>query len=143
MLTGQKALAYTAGIVDGEGCIHLMKTKSRQYSIRVIVSNTNEWLIQWLKMEYGGVITKRQGKGKRKTVYRWTIATARAADFLTIILPYLMLKRSQAELALKFQANRATPAGYHRGKTKDKKVLDEAQYLLMKSYNKRGVDATV
>ena len=53
-------LAYTAGIVDGEGSIHIFKSKTKQGSagfkieMRVSVSNTNEYLCQWLKMQFGG-----------------------------------------------------------------------------------------
>ena len=49
-LNGKLLLAYIAGIIDGEGCIMIHSNL-----VRVAVKNTNEWLIKFLKMNFGGV----------------------------------------------------------------------------------------
>ena len=56
LLKGKQALAYTAGIIDGEGCICLDKHGKHGIELKVSVGNTKEWLLQWLKMQYGGNI---------------------------------------------------------------------------------------
>ncbi len=139
MLKGKYLLAYVAGIIDGEGCIHLMRTKSGQYSIKVVVVNTNEWLINWFHLQFGGSVSiHRQYSQKAKPAYQWVITTAKCNEFLNLIYPYLLLKKPQAELAMAFQRNRQ-PQYKHKKKSNESRTLDEAQYILMKSYNKRGI----
>ena len=70
-------LAYTAGIIDGEGCIFLSHIRRKngniQYCIRVTVSDTNEWLIHWLHFNFGGhiLLKKSAGKGGDKCKPQW------------------------------------------------------------------------
>lgn len=126
-----ETLAYTAGIIDGEGSIHIFKTKAKEMTtgfkleMRVSVSNTNEHLCQWLKTQFGGYIFPLKPH------------KANWSEFLEMILFYLQLKRPQAELAIKFQ-------GLYDAKNRsivgeDLQALREADYILMKSLNKKGV----
>ena len=138
-------LAYTAGIVDGEGSPHIFKTKAKEMTtgfkveMRVSVSNTNKQLCQWLKLQFGGcVFPLKPKKATWKLGYQWCLRANQASKFLEIILPYLQIKRPQAELAIKFQSlydakNRAIVG-------KDLQALREADYILMKSLNKKGVE---
>ncbi len=126
-----KDLSYTAGIIDGEGSICLIKRSTRYQKIflSVSVGNTNEWLIQWLKMQYGGDISTSKNK-TGSTMWHWDITRYKASNFLKLILPYLRIKRPQAELAIKFQARK------RKGPMADgQAVIQEAERLLMKSYN--------
>ncbi|GAI54865.1 unnamed protein product, partial [marine sediment metagenome] len=107
MHKSEAILAYTAGIMDGEGCIGLYKEKAAHYNlgynliVRVQIANTQEWLIRWLQMQFGGYITHQYDeRGNRKPLWQWRIAARKAAEFLKLILPYLYLKRSQAEIAI-------------------------------------------
>ncbi len=144
-IKGKLALAYVAGIVDGEGCICITTGKrvdhKRGYTtyLKVDVSNTNEWLIRWLKLSYGGYIGKRRAKALWKISWRWEIHHQKAADFLELILPYLQIKRPQAELAIFFQ--RAKRRGV--GLTDEEAAIQEAQRLLMGKYNKKGKEETL
>ena len=123
-------LAYTAGIVDGEGNICIRITSGKRLDMAVSVTSTDEWLCQWLKMQYGGSVHLMKAyKPNWKPGHRWWIASNQAANFLKLILPYLNLKRPQAELAISFQQNR-------RGKDV---AVSQAQRILMQSYNKKGV----
>jgi hypothetical protein len=56
-------------------------------------------------------------------------------SFLEVILPYLRLKKPQAELAIQFGKAR-TARGKH--KTDEQLAVEEAQLMLMRQYNKRG-----
>ena len=132
-------LAYTAGIIDGEGCIGIYprrnnKTGPRYFGLRVYVGNTNEWLIKWLWFNYGGSVLKRKVVDNCKEQWAWALADKKAYDFLKLIVPFLHIKRPHAELALKFHNN----SFFGRRRTDEDKVLEEAQYILMRSYNKRG-----
>jgi len=59
--------------------------------------------ILWLKQTFGGSLQLYPARGKRREVYHWTITTNNAATFLQLILPYLKVKKAQAEIALEFQ----------------------------------------
>ena len=57
----------------------------------------------------------------------------KSAEFLKLILPYLLIKREQAELAIMFQDEK------HYGHISEKEAaIKEAQRILMQTYNKRG-----
>ena len=117
-------LAYTAGIIDGEGCIYISK------------QSNDEWLCQWLKFTWGGSIYRIEPKKERWSIaWDWTIQTNQAYIFLKTILPYLQLKRQQAEIAIKFQEKKKR----YTYKTEGETAIEEVEYLLMKNlkHNKK------
>jgi len=148
MLKGKQVLVYTAGIIDGEGCIGIYshKNKSKRgftYDLIVSVWNTNPWLVQWLKMQYGGSALPRnqaweEANPNRKQQWKWAIYQNKAADFLRLILPYLQLKRPQAELAIAFQSKKGEYL-----KTGPQTVLLEADRILMAKMNKKGPESKI
>ena len=138
-------LAYIAGILDGEGCISICKQRDStrrmgvRYQLRILVANSEEWLLNWLKFSFGGRVYKaREADSTHKACWRWIIDSHQALEFLKLVYPYLHLKRGQVELALTFQ--QAKKRGYHtkKHKTDEEFALEEAQALLMKGLNKRG-----
>ncbi len=102
MTMGKTKLAYTAGVVDGEGCIYIGKTNAKDpqsdrkyYHMEVTVGNTNEWLIQWLKFNFGGkTYVKHPTLKNSKVSFTWVLSSNKAAEFLKLILPYLNLGNS-------------------------------------------------
>ena len=141
---GKAILAYTAGIIDADGCISIDKqrnsrNKKRGYALRlsVQVGNTKEWLPFWLKMQYGGSVCQHNSsKPEAKDYWNWNISSHKAVEFLKLILPYLQLKRPQAELGILFQK----PRNPRRGRllTDEQAAIEEAQLLLMRQMNQRG-----
>jgi len=136
-------LAYVAGIVDGEGCITLARTgirnsKNTSISLFVTVTNTNIWIIEWLKFAFGGTIytnRKRNETTNRKAVYTWGLYTLSALEFLKLIYPYLRLKKPQAEIAIKFLEMRGQKG--RRFNTEEQEI-GESQRIEMGKLNKRG-----
>jgi len=143
MLKGKTLLAYVAGVIDGEGTIYIGKHRKVKGSYKgpchwelvVAVSNTQFWLAEFLHLQFGGHIDYRMSKGNEKPSSRWTICAKEAMDFLKLILPYLQLKRPQTELAIEFQGRRNV-VGQHL--TSTQRVLDEANYIVMKTMNRKG-----
>ena len=136
-LKGRLLLAYTAGIFDGEGCIGIYRHKDKRlrkgfnYFLCVSIWSTNQWLIQWLKMNYGGCTLLRpkfseEAYTSKKPIWKWQLTARKAREFLELILPYLYLKRPEAELAISFQK-----ANSKRRKSEESLVLIEAQQILM------------
>jgi len=129
----KKNLAYIAGLFDGEGCISIYQKTDRSYHLGVELAMGFEYIPKWLRFAYGGYIgIAPAGKGGRKRPsYKWRLEDRAAESFIKSIVPYLIVKRAEAELALKFMQNRCSPSGYRR-KTPEQKVLQEAQRILMK-----------
>lgn len=98
-------LAYMAGLIDGEGYIALKRDHTAgcvTYAPVVRITNTSLEMLYWVQGRFGGYVghNKMSGNGKWKESYYWTVHHAKAASFLSIILPYLVVKRKQAELVI-------------------------------------------
>ncbi len=124
-------LAYMAGIFDGEGCVQIVKRTDRngQHSLRVSLEMANEYIPSLLKFHFGGSVHKRdlQSRGWQ-TQWHWVAVSNRAKLFIEAILPYLKLKRNEAELGLKFQSSMHTVGGRL---TDGEVAVREAQRILM------------
>lgn len=96
-------LAYIAGFVDGEGCVQISKNGSLSLSI----INTAHQTLTFIKrvLGCGSVAPRKQKVNKPQYVFR--VYGTSAAEVLTALLPYLIEKRPQAELALEFFKRRA------------------------------------
>ena len=139
-------LGYVAGIIDGEGCISIAKIRKSnrtggfEYNLRISVEHTNEWLIKWLQFNFeGSVHFRKRGSDKWKGTWAWQIAASKAAEFLLLILPYLKIKQSHAELALQFQKSKVIRCYRVCHKTDEELALEEARCALMHNFNKTGV----
>ncbi len=95
--------AYLAGILDGEGCIGTTRTgKQRTVTMRVTVANTDHEFLRALKAQYDGVLNLRSTGAKSRWKPFGSISwTHQAAHrILERALPYLIIKRAQALVAL-------------------------------------------
>jgi hypothetical protein len=135
-------LAYTAGIIDGEGNIGIYANNSNGnpvYRMRVRVSNTNTKIIFWLKDLYGGStgVNKVKSGHNWKPAWYWTISCNTALGFLEQIYPYLILKKEQAEIAIRYQKSKRKRLG--RKFNESELAVGQAERILMQKLNKRGV----
>jgi hypothetical protein len=105
-------LGYLAGIFDGEGSviINLGTTRHRgeghapAYQLQVTISNTHRGLMEWIHASLGGSLTAH--KFDRALVcHNWKMTDARAGEFLELLLPFLRVKREQAEVGIAFRAH--------------------------------------
>jgi hypothetical protein len=95
-------LAYVAGLVDGEGCIHLECSRTT-YRPRVTVgmSEIALPLLTELREEWGGSLyLQRKQTAKWAAAWTWHTGGPEAARLLRSIRPHLRLKTAQAEAAL-------------------------------------------
>lgn len=136
----KEVLAYTAGVVDSDGCITFYRRRRKSgdgyfYTIRVEVGNTNEWIVHWLRMQFGGSIARRKPRSEReKPLFRWYMVSRKAAEFIKLIEPYLQIKKPQAMIALEFQRHKRLGGAY---KPIDEiQVLEEAEHVAMQKINR-------
>jgi hypothetical protein len=107
-------LAYMAGIIDGEGSIGFYKNYINtihewHYNTRLSITNTDLALINWLQDTFSGkiyVIPPDKNHLGKKPVYRWHLNKKQEIlNLLIDILPYLRLKKLQAELVIDYISN--------------------------------------
>lgn len=105
-------LAWAAGIVDGEGCIciygrHGRVSKKGVHALQLIVNVTNTDPRMPIKMKeiFGGHLTgsvERRNNPRRRPCMVWTITGKPAGSALVKMMPYLVVKREQAEVAVAY-----------------------------------------
>lgn len=95
---------YIAGMIDGEGSIMLQKA-SNYSTIVVVIYNSQESLMNWLHGRLQGYVhINRSPKGTfayNKPRCMWRLTSTRCYELLRLVYPYLVLKRRQAELAMR------------------------------------------
>lgn len=106
--------SYLAGLIDGEGCISIIRSRRSKtdgktfyynYSLSVDIFNSSTVLMKWLIQNFGGVYYNRD----RKDDYKWKVANnwrpkgaANKKELLLSTLPYLIIKKEQAKIALAY-----------------------------------------
>ncbi len=140
----EREWAYTAGIIDGEGCISIgRRTKNRRYpiwSLSVLVANTDLRLLTWLRERLGGnLVTKKaplpEQNWKQQYQLQWTGDVARS--ILVAIEQDVVVKRAQLLLGLEFYAATLARISRHRYAPEEREHL-ERLYNAMRHLNTRG-----
>jgi hypothetical protein len=106
--------AYIAGFLDGEGTISLIKRTSGGNSLRVGFAQCEKGLaiFEWIKEITGiqaNIIQKRRTNELHANGYTINCHASVAEGLLKQLLPYLILKKPQAELVLDFQEKMRSP----------------------------------
>lgn len=102
---------YAAGFFDGEGhvsiCVaHSKQWKRKYYALHVVVVNTNLEVLLRLRDQFGGSIApKKLYAAHHKPSYRWRICSRQGLAFLEVVLPFLVVKKKEAEVAIEFQSS--------------------------------------
>jgi hypothetical protein len=110
-------IAYAAGFFDGEGNIAIAVNRKggargtyMVYNMRLGASQKDPEPLIWLRNRWGGSLTC-SAKGH----YHWQAFSLGALTFLRHLLPYLIVKRERAILAIEYQAHVARRG--RRGRT--------------------------
>lgn len=131
---------WLAAMIDGEGTIGIYKYSKHSYLVRLQVSNTSEELIDYLKEKYNRNKhgPYKQKEERRKDVFEWKCHSKEAIRLIKQIKPYLVIKREQAQLAIRawedtFRIN-------YRNREIPRYALDkrEEYYQQMKKLNQIG-----
>lgn len=104
---------YLAAMIDGEGCVCISKYRKNAnghpgYIVTVSVTNTKEKLMKWLIANFGGRYftqwrhSDERAKNKR-LIHTWRVSGRKNRETVLLgTIPYMLLKKEQALLALKF-----------------------------------------
>jgi len=105
--------AWMAGFIDGEGCLTISRQirkgrPSPAYRPYVTVANTNRSALEFFQSIYGGNIyhvheRRKDKQGKNwADAFDWYCPQPMIVKMLLDLMPYLRLKKRQAELIIEF-----------------------------------------
>ena len=101
-------LAYAAGVIDADGCLMFSKQRNNKrpqlyHRVNVRVISTDTRILDWFKNKFEGRVgTQNHARGNHKECWVWQIRDSSTEEFLSGILPYLVYKKDQAQICLKF-----------------------------------------
>jgi len=119
-------LAYMAGIVDGEGCFFMCKLPKKEgdgyttehYRGLLKIDNTDIRLLDWIDNTFSGTSSARcRSTSSRKferEVFTWNATGDRLLDLCEQILPYLIIKKEQCEIMIRFRKTYTAKLGSNK-----------------------------
>jgi hypothetical protein len=102
-------LAYCAGLIDGEGCIRVKRTKAYAcqgrvtvgYHAQIQIRMVDETAIRFIAETLGGwYYAEKAHLAKGRPLFCYQASDRRAETILRALLPYLRVKRACAENVL-------------------------------------------
>lgn len=133
--------AYLAGILDGEGYIHIYARKVKYgKSCRpqfAITSTSTKWLSD-LRDKWSSAgnfcIMKNRKSAKWKPYAQWTVTGPIAQKILIEVYPYLQMKQDRAWLVINFKT-----VGQGKRRSPEEMKIQEQIYFQVRELNQRGV----
>jgi len=103
---------YLAGLFDGESWIGFTKNR-----LRISVQMVDKGVVERIFLQCGGGFYKvKRREGQNYNTYCWNINGVAAASLLKELLPFFVVKKSQAEVGIRWGAA-------EKKKDKDHKIL--------------------
>ncbi len=139
--------SYLAGVMDSDGCFSFCKETENKSNVypRLIVANTNEELLYWLKDTFGGNVrfNKKGFKDNWKPLGMWVLGRQKALDLNNKIFDYIISKHRQTLIFRVFNCAKKFDLRVE-GNRLSKDNIDGRLYLAeqMKLANKKGVAVT-
>lgn len=103
-------IRYVAGLFDGEGWITVVVKRYPDrvsYQLTIGIGMVHQPLIETIRSQFGGnVFVKMPSPGQSANTragVTWRLTSGPAAAFLEKIVPFLVVKQEEAELAIEFQ----------------------------------------
>jgi len=130
--------AYLAGFFDGEGCIQITGDK---YVLHCGITNTNKWVLELFRFNFSGSVAKKQTyQPNQQPLFRWFCSSTTARVFLETLLPYLKIKRAQAEVAIKFQLRKEKAHYVHsvHPVPESERILREAERVILRKLKREA-----
>lgn len=103
-------IRYLAGFFDGEGSVGVYKNSDKKgyclrFQLTQNVTPQSKLIVDYLVSTYGvSVNVQNTLSGKKK--YNIALSGAKAVPLLTDLLPHLILKKEQVEIALNWQKSK-------------------------------------
>ena len=99
-------LAWMAGFFDGEGHVRIQKHSARgSYMLSISAVQAHAAPLEIFVKKLGGTLKRRlmPYRGKLRVLWTWQTSSHAAQVALELMLPYLVVKKDEALLALEFR----------------------------------------
>lgn len=104
-------IRYVAGLFDGEGVVSIVRwakpnSTHIRYQVRAAIGMSHRPVIEALHKRFGGSLHMNRHdlrSRKNRIQFCWIVSSQVAAEFLRAVLPHLVVKREEAEIAIEFQ----------------------------------------
>ena len=138
-LTEEVVWAYTAGVFDGEGNVHMGITNRKYCTVQCVIrfTNNSKELIDWIanQLKTGFIIHQDRHLEHHQTHYRLEVKRQKEiVRVLERMTPYLIVKKAEAELALEWAKKhipyqRRTPKRRCNGQWEKGQLIDRVWEL--------------
>lgn len=127
MRRGQ-AIIYIAGLVDSRGSVIIHKHSMSPYVLVLMIYHKEKSILEFIQdfFKAGKIYPDRKG-------YQLRFGADKSKEILKSLLPYLRVKKEQAELAIKFQTKKKR----QRPLTDEELAFRKRCYEEMKALKKR------
>lgn len=125
-MTTDTDLAYIAGLIDGEGYIGVKKSQPYHrltgrvnpgYHARLQIRMVDEAAIKFIAETMGGwYYTEKPHATKGRPLFCYQSSEAAVERILRLVLPYLRVKRPNADAVLELRALQLNAISHHRTK---------------------------
>lgn len=116
----KELIAYLAGCIDCDGSIGIKRSTYAMrvrgdahqpvFSERVLFAQVKPDITFILKENFGGSYgIQKPGTMNSKPIYKWWVTDRQAITFIKAILPYLLIKKPQAEILLRLRELKEKP----------------------------------
>lgn len=118
---------YTAGLIDGEGSITLSPHSTPYRAPTVEMSSTSKELLDFLKQEYGGSISKHKiYSPKHRQSWHWAVRYQNALAMMKKIFPYL--KENKKKKRTKFILDNYNKVTLRNGRYNKNQVREKLKF---------------
>lgn len=134
--------SYLAGYLDGEGYFGIYIVRKKHYISCIKATSVDRDIIEGLVKSFGGYFYHRTFKGNSKDAYSWTLTDKKVVPFIESIIPYLRMKKKQAEIILKREKlkEQIDNKGGRKGMVYSEEIIKKMEwyYKEIKRLNHRG-----
>ena len=138
--------AYLAGFVDGEGCVRINRHKcgwtklGYRFEPYLDITNTDKQQLLDIQrtLSAGTVRAKKMYHSNRKQGYVWTVYGNTASAILQKLLPFLRIKRRQAELLISYANTFCLDSRVGKRLSTKDRMKQLRIYTKVRKLNKRG-----
>ena len=140
-------LSYLGGVFDGEGCVAIHKNGNQHlghpgYTARITVAMADGIIPMLFRNTFGGTLRKRtKQKEHWKTIYWWTIGGLNSLPALKDLLPFVIIKRPQIEVAIHLLETMRRSGS--KGLSDEESALREVDYILSRELKKQPLSPTL
>lgn len=145
-------ISWFAGFFDGEGSIMLSichldsKTHKIEFRARVAVGNTNEESIELFCKKWPTKMKRTKTPNPyNRPMHEWGAGGGLAKQFLSEVLPFLVVKKEQAKLLIEYlnlpwrsEGGIAKQGGARILRTREQKIIDIEYAIKISELNMKG-----